>query len=321
MNAPFPNGRPESTVVWNEGEYDQLVLIPRYVGSKVNAFRLTFGPNGEPQMEETPSYTALSEDGTAIVASLDRPEGFPAWYVEIVTPDGERSGLTLEYNGRTGTPPYEFICTEPALPDGFTEDVSAAQILPLSKTELSAFVLSAQSSGMDAWEAARQYFSQVMDIGDRADFTLSYGHEMDGNTYSFRMARMHQNYVIEAYGLDELVTGQYSIYEQLGNELGILGPEFRGELPDLTWQLTGLTVFNKLLAAREIRVAVNGEEVGTYVLSQDTFCTLIPLDLPEQLADKPVDVEITVLSTWFGDPAGAWIDAYGGLVSNISGAR
>ena len=319
-NTPFPNGKPDASLQWNDGAYDQLVLVPRFVGSTVNAYRLNYTEADGLQLENDPVYSAEATDGTAIFASLDRPEGFPAWYVEIVTPDGKRSGMTLEFNGRTGTPAYEYICMEPAEEDELVKAVTDAHIVPLTAADLNAFVLAARKCGMEPWEAAERCFTQLTDIGDGAAFTLSYGHEMAGNVYSFRMARMHQFYLIEAYGIDELVTGQYSIYEQMGNELGILGPSFTGELPDLTWRLSGLTVFNKLLAAKEIRVSVNGEDIGTYTLPQDQFCTLIPLDLPEQLADTPISVDVTIVSAWYGEPDGAWIDVYGGISSNISGA-
>ena len=320
LNETFPNGMLDASISWNQGEYDRLCLVPRYVGSVVAAYRLTADESGALHREEVPVYSGTAENGAVYSAALERPEGFPAWYLEVTTPDGSSSGLTLEYNGRTGTPPVEFLNVFSEEQAEFIQTIASENIVPLSLDDLNAYAQAAAAEGLSPWEAADRYFSQLNDIGDGAAFTKSEGHEMVGNVYRFRMARIHQNYLVEAYGIDEIVTGQYSIYDQLGNTFGILGPEAGDVHPDLVWHLTGLTVFNRLLAAREIRVTVDGEDFGTFSLPADQVVTLIPIDQPDRIADHPIDVEITVVSTWYGEASDAWIDVFGGIQSNISSA-
>lgn len=320
-NAPFLFGTPEATVTWNEGDYDQLYIIPRYIGSEVSAYALTYSEDGEVEFSAAPVYTATAAEGCTVFASLTRPEGGAAWYLAVRLPDGSEQGMFLDFNGRTGTPVYEFVTADPPHPDSLVLDALGADVVPLKEADLQAFAEAAAKNRLDSYDAAVRCFTQLSELGDAARYTLSYGHETSGAVYSFQMAAFHENYVSEDWDLNALVRHQYDLYEKIGNERGILGPTFTGELPELSYQLTGLSVFNHLLAAREISVAVNGETVGTYTLNQDSFCTLIPLDLPSQKADHPVCVDVTVLSTYFGTPEAAGIEVFGGLSSNISGAR
>lgn len=109
-NKPsYSEGDPIPTVIWNEGEYDKLVIVPRYVGSRVCAYRAWYDDEGYLNTDETPVYETVAEDGCEIGASLERPEGGAAWYVSIELPNGRSAGMTLHYNGRYGTPLYEFL--------------------------------------------------------------------------------------------------------------------------------------------------------------------------------------------------------------------
>lgn len=113
LNEPFEEG-PEPTVVWNEGEYDRLYIIPRYTWSTVYVYAIEWDEEGGFRYSEAPVYTAEAGEGCIISAALDRPEGMPLWYVEVVAEPGliGGGGLTLSYNGNTGTPAREWIYAE-----------------------------------------------------------------------------------------------------------------------------------------------------------------------------------------------------------------
>ena len=106
VNEPFAE-EPAATAVWAEGDTDKAYVIPRYVVSRVTLFRIEWDEEGG--SSRVPENSADAEDGCAIYGALFRPEGMPMWYVEIQAPDGRTAGLTLYYNGNTGTPPLEYI--------------------------------------------------------------------------------------------------------------------------------------------------------------------------------------------------------------------
>ena len=175
-------------------------------------------------------------------------------------------------------------------------------------------------------EDYRRYHTAMGEFGDSAAFTWTSMDAFENGSCGFRSARIHSpsyERILENNSnldLAEAVRRQYELYQEIGNELGILGPGRDAAGVDLTYQLTGVTVFNTTLAAKRVEITVEGESIGTFELSADRFCTLIPVDVPEVTADHPVQVTVRVTETWFGDPEYAVIEAYGGLDSNISGA-
>ena len=108
VNEPFEKEL-TPTVVWNEGEYDRLYIIPKYVGSRVDVYELIWDENGMESYTEEPIYSTEVTDGCIIYAALDRPEGMPRWYIEVVATENDYGGTSLTYNGKDGTAPFEYI--------------------------------------------------------------------------------------------------------------------------------------------------------------------------------------------------------------------
>lgn len=322
-NDPFSEGDPIPTEIWNEGEYDKLVIIPRYVGSIVRAYRVSEDAEGLMTLDEEPAFSTTAEDGTEIGASLERPEGMAAWYVSIELPDGRSAGLELNYNGRYGTPLYEFI-EDPYLSSLIKVPTAMEDWNPqfdlIGYERFWAFWRAAQRSNEDTWEACKKYFTQLTEVGDGAAFTVVLGGDMDGDTYNFQAARFHSAYFTEKDTLEDAVSAQFELYRAIGNERGILGPDQDSTGEELVYRLTGLTVFNPSLCAKQIQVTVNGIDAGIFDLSPSDFCTLISLDLPDFIADSPISVTVKVISVNYGTPDTAIIDVYPGIGGNISNA-
>lgn len=109
VNAPFSQELP-ATVTWFEGEYEQAYIIPRYVGSYVNLYPITWDEETFAEIiGDEAAKSVLADDGCIIYSELVRPEGMAFWYLEVTAPDGAAAGLVLSYNGNTGTPPEEFL--------------------------------------------------------------------------------------------------------------------------------------------------------------------------------------------------------------------
>ena len=112
VNAPFEQEL-TATDTWFEGEYELAYIIPRYVGSYVNLYPVTWD---ETTFEEVVGDKAVQStyaaDGCIIFSELMRPEGMAQYYLEVEAPDGTRAGLLLTYNGNTGTPPEEFLAPQ-----------------------------------------------------------------------------------------------------------------------------------------------------------------------------------------------------------------
>ena len=322
-NEPWLIGGLEPTEIWNEGDYDRLYIIPRSAGTKIRAFRVSEDENGELTVAETPTYSTTAKEGCVIYAALDRPEGFPAWYLEAELSDGQTVGMMLEYDGRYGTAQFEYLerdfngrilgeATDPA--------VLEAMAGICGEKKVRDFWRGAGLAGMANWAEASACFSAITEIGDGASFTLTQSGEYYDGAYRFKIARFHSAYYEDSDTLAGSVAAQYAKYQQIGNSLGILGPGRDGTGVELTYQLTGVSVFNTVMAAEKVEILVNGESAGTFTLPRDRFCTLIPLDLPEVTADKPIEVEVKVVDVYFGDAEGAIIEAEAGIGGNISGA-
>lgn len=324
-NAPFTNGALTPTVVWNEGEYDQLYIVPRYVGSTVSAYALTANEEGYLSAENEPRFSsAASADGCIISASLERPEGFARWLLCVEDAEGHDAWLQLDYNGRYGTPRYEFL--EDVYLSSLIETPSGMedwndQMEVYGYETFWAFWRAAARNGMDAWEAAERCFTQLTEFGDGAAWTMCESGDMDGDAYTFRCARLRAAYCGDDWdSIDALTKTQYETYQQIGNAWGILGTDDPDALPELYFSLTGLTVFNPSLAASKVQVTVNGIDVGTFALERGDFCTLLDVEMPEQVADRPLTVTVRVVETNYGAPDEAIIEVYPGLGGNISGA-
>lgn len=109
VNEPF-SCELAATVTWYDGEYERAYIIPRYVGSYVNLYPITWDETTyEECVGEKADQSVCAEDGCIIFSELVRPEGIPCWRIEITAPDNTTASLTLTYNGRTGTPTEEYL--------------------------------------------------------------------------------------------------------------------------------------------------------------------------------------------------------------------
>lgn len=322
-NDPFSEGDPIPTVIWNEGEYDKLVIVPRYVGSRVCAYRAWYDDEGYLNTDETPVYETVAEDGCEIGASLERPEGGAAWYVSIELPNGRHAGMYLNYNGRYGTPLYEFL-QEPYLSSLITVPTAmedwAPQMDMIGYESFWGFWRAATRMGLDTWEAAKTCYTALTEIGDGAAYTVTEGGDVENGVLTLKTARFHTAYDTQEGTLDERTAAQAALYAQIGNERGILGPDRPSSGEPLVYRLTGLTVYNPSLAAAKVQITVNGADCGTFELTKGDFYTLIPLDLEEVSAETPITVEVQITETNYGIPEAAIIEVFPGLTGNISGA-
>ena len=321
-NAPFVDGDPIPTAVWSEGEYDQLVIYPRYVGSEVCAWRIVWtGEEGQTRELEGPVYSAICAQGDCFAAALDRPEGAASWVVTVKSPDGAEAGLELNYNGRYGTFAYEYLTDDAASP--LRREYPELEALygletVLGAEELHAFLRAAVREKLDPWASMKRFCAPLADFGDSAAYTCWQG-EMDGDTYELQAVRLRENYDPGEGSLEERAAAQARQYAEHGNEGGILGPDGTdGEA--LVLDLTGLTVYNPTLLAQKVRVRVNDEDVGVFDLTEGDFCTLLELNCTGLRADVPIRVTLHVEQSR-GAAGAAILEVWPGIGGNISGAR
>ena len=111
VNEPFDGTEPTATLTWMTDEYDRAYIVPRYNGSTVELYHVTYNTvTGEETLDSKPTYKLEgTEDGCVIYSSIFRPEGISVWYLSITSPDGQTSGMYVQYNGNTGTPRLEYI--------------------------------------------------------------------------------------------------------------------------------------------------------------------------------------------------------------------
>lgn len=318
-NAPFVDGEPKPTVVWNEGQYDQLVIYPRYVGSEVSVWSVVW--EGEDQRLDGPVYTAVCEQGDCFAAALDRPEGLSAWVVSVKAPSGAEAGLELTYNGRYGTYAYEYLTDDSAseLHESLPEQESLYELeTVLGAEELHSFLRAAARQKLDPWAAMQRCCTPLAELGVSAAHTVCEG-EMNGNVYTLQTAKLREGYDPGEGSLEERVRGQAERYAELGNADGILGPD-KADAEALYYDLTGLTVYNPTLLAQTVSVTVNGEALGSFRLTEGDFCTLLELNVTSLPADAPIQVELHVEQSCGADGA-AILEAWPGIGGNISGER
>ena len=318
-NDPADPRAPQPTETWNEGEFDRLLICPRWPGTQVSAYRLA-----EDGSLEGPVYSSVCGEGGVIAAALDRPEGGPAWCVILRSPQGWEGGFTLRYNGNTGTPFLEFI-SDPrasalyeALPA--YETVEPLELM-LGEEVLWSFLRASARLHLDPWEAMSRCCAVYGDFGDSAAFTL-WSQSREGDTCQLLAARFREGYYQEGADLTKAAAAQYAAFQAHGNELGILGPE-PVEETELYYTLTGLTVYNPLLAVKTVEISVNGQDLGSFELTEGDQCTLLPFDeLPHYTADKPLEIQIKVLETRQGfQPDAALLEVWPALGGSVSGAR
>ena len=323
-NAPFVDGDPIPTEVWREGEYDQLVIYPRWIGSEVTAWQIIRwqDEDGEFERVEGPVYTSVCVEGDCFGAALDRPEGGAAWAISVTAPDGSACNYELFYNGRYGTYAYEYLAdnsvSDPLDSLNMDPQIAFELINHVGEDAFFALLRASERTGKDPWAVLDRYCSPLAEYGDAASYTVCQG-EMDGDTYCLEAARLHEYYDPGEGSLAERVAAQAALYAEIGNEKGILGPgQESGEA--LYFDLNGLTVYNPTLLAQEVTITVNGIETGTYDLTEGDFITLLDVCCGELPADEPIRVELRVTESR-GDPNAAILEVWPGVGGNISGAR
>ena len=355
-NAPFPDGSPTPTVVWNEAEQNRLVIYPRYAGSTVSARRIIRDADGNGAIEETPVYTTVCGEGDCIGAALERPE-VPCWVITVQTPDGAEGSWVLTRNSQYGTPTYEYLTcggdtgasSDPFSGSEFYGSIAEQQLrhtgydsrvgneyvyhlLPynnsnpfvlLGESMLSAIVRALEPFGKDAsswmWN---NWFA------DEGTVYMQMETEMEGDTCRMKAAVFFELYMDEMYAedlnprdrtMEETVAWQAERFseERIIGAAGHLAEE--GE--EVYFNLQGLLVFNPTLSAKTVSITVNGADAGRYTLTEGDFYTWIPFDGPNLPGDKPVAVEVRVVDTYFGAPDRAILDLWPEMRSIFRGGR
>ena len=197
----------------------------------------------------------------------------------------------------------------------------ALQIALLGEEDYRAYEQAVAALGLEPREAAVQYCTDLTELGDPcAGWTETEREKITDGYYVINTARLR------AHCYDEnqttLLCRVASQYERFQNgDRSALGPDpGPGQSRDdaeLYYDLTGLTVFHPAIPNAKLRVSVNCVECGNIRLNADGGCTLIPIDVPERAADRPVLIELRLLDA----PADTDIRVYVGLDSNISRAN
>ena len=322
-NAPNLDGVPAATATWNEGEYDQLILCPRWIGSMVDVWEISRSWNGEEEVQlEGPVYSALCEAGDCYAAALDRPEGGSRFAVSVTVPEYAYGYLELNYNGRYGTLAREFVMDNSAAINAAaqTMDPYMAQLLAdwIGPDPFYAFLRSAYRSNIDPWAAMQKYCTTLLDYGDGAAYTASQG-EMEGDTYRMEAAMLREGYDPGEGSIADRAEGQAKRYAEIGNQEGILGID-RDKNDPLYFELKGLTVYNPTLLAQEVEVKVNGIDAGTYALNEGDLITLLDVQVEEIPADTAIKIEVRITKSR-GEPSAAILELWPGVGGNISGSR
>ncbi|MBQ1371346.1 MAG: hypothetical protein IIY70_00310, partial [Oscillospiraceae bacterium] len=262
--------------------------------------------------------------GCEIGASLERPEGGAAWFVNIELPDGTHAGMYLNYNGRYGTARYEFF-QEPYLSSLIQVPTAMedwnSQFEMIGYENFWGFWRAAARMGLDTWDAAKTFYTALTEVGDGAAYTVTEGDDVENGVLTLKTARFHSAYDPQEGTLEERTAAQAALYAQIGNKNGILGPDQPSSGEPLVYRLTGLTVLNPSLAASKVQISVNGADCGVFELARGDFDTLIPLELEAVSAESPVTVEVRITETNYGTPETAIIEVFPGLSGNISGAN
>ena len=196
---------------------------------------------------------------------------------------------------------------------------AALKVALLGEENAFAYEKAVAALGLSASEAARQYCTALTELGDGAGWTEVERVKGDDGVYYLAVARLRTFcYDDTMQTLAGKVGSQYGRFRD--GDRRVLGPgpgpgQSR-EDEELIYDLTGLTAFHPALTGASLHVTVNGIDCGAFALADGEGCTLIPLDLPEFVADGPVRVVMRLADA----PPETEIEVYPGLGSNVSRA-
>ncbi len=359
-NAPYDWGLPAPTVNWNAGDEDRLVIYPRYPGSVVSAWRLVYDAQGSATIEETPVYSSVCGPEDCVAAALERPAEVPCWLLTVQTPDGREGSCLLTRNSRSGALAIEYLCRGEAisaenLADGSAFHATLAtqmlgsigydtrsrqgsvyHVLPYDEdnpfVRLGSCLLQALSRALEPYGMNAESYVWDNWIADEAAVWTAAESRMEGDTCVTETGVVHEYYMNELYA-ENFVDGQgspkLSVPEQIAGQarlfardrlLGYAG-HTAAEGEQLRFDLHGLLVYNPTLAAKTVSIAVNGEDAGSFALTEGDFFTWIPLDFPNQPGDVPLRVELRITETAFGAPEQAILSLWPDVSSNLRGGR
>ena len=344
------------TVVWNEGEQDPLVICPRYPGSTVEARWFQRFEGTSVDMESvTPRFTVLCRQGDSIGAALERPaEDGSGWLVTVRTPDGQEGGWILTHNSQNGTPAYEYLI-------GGSYDWESEEDKPSEYQHLGDYFLNKNASdvGYDyqfifnrSSEMLRSLtrplgegllcsYSRILPyhngptcawnewIADEGTFWTVSKSQMQGDTCCTEAAVVHEYYMEEIgrdtgiwaprdLSVEETAVRQAELFAER-RLLGYVG--VADEDVVLHFDLTSVRVYNPTLNAKTVSITVNGQEAGSFSLTEGDFFTMIPLDYPDLPGDHAVRVEARVTECSFGTPEQAVLVLWPNLNSIFVGGR
>ena len=350
-NEPYAQGVPAPTVNWNAGGEDRLVIYPRYAGSTVSARRIVYDAEDRPGIEETPVYSSVCGPEDCIAAALERPAERPCWLITVQTPDHGEASWVLARNRVHGTPQWELPgwSAPSADPMEWEACVAAGGLLlkdlgydslpyPLSNDPAELrdhpnFAIGCalhRCGGEAPYDLLDWMYGQWLNAESAAWPVKSL--RRDGDTWVMETGVVHEYYMNELYA-ENFVEGRgspkLSVPEQIAGQarlfardrlLGYAG-QTAAEGEQLHFDLRGLLVYNPTLAAKTVSLTVNGQEAGSFALTEGDFFTWIPLDFPNQPGDAALRVELRVTETAFGAPEQAILSLWPDLGSNLRGGR
>lgn len=346
------------TVVWNEGEQDSLVICPRYPGSTVEARWFQRFENDRVDIEsETPRFTALCGQGDSIGAALERPEDGSGWFVTVRTPDGREGGWILTRNSQNGTPAYEFIIGGSYdWESEESQDFNSSQEQEIVDDHL--LVAIGKEAGYDyqfifnTSSEVRRSLTRPLSEGLLCSISRSLYHDgplfvwnnwvadestiwtvsksqMQGDTCCTEAVVVHEYYMEEIgrgtkiwaprdLTVEETAVRQAELFAER-RMLGYVG--VADEDVVLHFDLGGVQVYNPTLNAKTVSITVNGQEAGSFSLTEGDFFTQIPLDYPDLPGDHAVRIEARVTECSFGTPEQAVLVLRPNLYSIFVGGR
>lgn len=350
-NEPWDQGVPAPTVNWNAGGEDRLVIYPRYADSTVSARRIVYDAEDRPSVEETPVYSSVCGPGDCIAASLERPAGRPCWLITVQAPDHGEASWVLARNSVHGTPQWELPgwSAPSADPMDWEACVAAGGLLlqdlgcdslpyPLSNDPAELrdhpnFAIGCalhRCGGEAPYELLDWMYGQW--LGEESAAWPVKSLRKDGDTWVMETGVVHEYYMNELHAenfvdgrgspelsVPEQIAGQARLFER-DRLLGYAG-QTAAEGEQLHFDLRGLLVYNPTLGAKTVSLTVNGQEAGSFALTEGDFFTWIPLDFPNQPGDAALRVELRVTETRFGAPEQAILSLWPDVSSNLRGGR
>ena len=345
------------TVVWNEGEQDSLVICPRYPGSTVEArWYQRFEGTSVDMESETPRFTALCGQGDSIGAALERPEDGSGWLVTVRTPDGQEGGWILTHNSQNGTPAYEYLIggsydleSEEDKPGEYqhlglyflyknASDVGydyqsifdrSSEMLHSLTRPLGEGLLCSYSRILPYHNGATCVWNEW--IADEGTIWTVSKSQMQGDTCCTEAAVVHEYYMEEIgrdtgiwaprdLSVEETAVRQAELFAER-RRLGFNPEHVADEDVVLHFDLGGVRVYNPTLNAKTVSITVNGQEAGSFSLTEGEFFTMIPLDYPNLPGDHAVRIEARVTECSFGTPEQAVLVLWPNLNSIFVGGR